>query len=381
MYPTTLLCLLSDQRMQNVIPLFQRGLSFQRVVMLASAQNGDINPRFAQVAKEMQSALEDRAEWVLYPQAVDPMSPEATRLACQEIISSYGGLTAVTVNFTGGTKPMSIGAFQAGQEAGATLLYVDTQTEKIYRYAEDQSVAEPFNLKPLSVIQLLQVHGRKIDENHTASLQLSPGEIHVGQLILERRPQSFLAPLFLREWLRQAPKVTDGLRHLDVEVIRTIPWFIEALEETGFLERQGDNLLAGSPAVSFIDGGWLEAYVYLALQNSGRFANVAARQKLSGAENELDVACTLNGKLGIIECKGGNLKGPLGQSALNRLRALRDSLGGIFARAFLVTAQSRDDFTNVFRQRAKEYSLQVIGMEDLENVEVRVAEALGSRRR
>ena len=35
--PKTMICLISDQRMQNVIPLFQNGWEFKKVLMIGSS--------------------------------------------------------------------------------------------------------------------------------------------------------------------------------------------------------------------------------------------------------------------------------------------------------------------------------------------------------
>ena len=367
--------------MQNVIPLFQRGLDFKRVVMVASAEGGRINPRFERVAADLQSALSEKAEWILHSEPVDPMSPDEMKAVCGKLLHEYGGPDQVAVNFTGGTKPMSIGAFQAGEQVVALLMYVDTQTARIFFYNGGRTDAVPFDLEDIGVVQILQAHGKWIDERHTAGLRFTPEELQLGELIREKRPQSFMDCIALRESLLKMTKTEDGYFHFSKKPEQISPWLADALGSAGLLQQAGKQLLAENSLFGFMDGNWLEAYVYQALEQSGSFADVAARLKIAGVENELDVACMLDGRLGIIECKGGSLKGQTGQAALNRLRALRGSLGGLFAQNFLVTAQSVGDLSPVFQRRADEYVSRVIGLDDLARVEMVIASALGSRRR
>lgn len=374
-----LLCLLSDQRMQNVIPLYQRGMTFRKVILLASAENGQVNPRFARTASGLQQVLGDRAEWLLYERPVDPMAPEDTLQACRGILGAHGGASEVVVNFTGGTKPMSIGAYQAGREAGAALLYVDTQAEQIFVYKDGLPYAQPFDLEPMPVTRLLGIHGRDLDERGTQGIRFTEAELRAGEQILEHRPQAF-SPLMVVQTELAHLQPGDQPR-LQGPAWDEMVWLAGTMEAGGLAVRKFDGLYAEPRGLAFLTGGWLEAYVYQALGHSAAFSDVAARLKIAGVVNELDVVCTLNAKLGVVECKSGQLKGQTGQAVLNKLRTLRETLGGTFARAFLVTTQPKESLTEVFRQRASEYVNRIIGLEDLHQVETVIASILGSRRR
>ncbi len=49
-----------------------------------------------------------------------------------------GSFSTTVVNFTGGTKCMSVGAFLAAREAGVMALYVDTANERLIWFHPDR---------------------------------------------------------------------------------------------------------------------------------------------------------------------------------------------------------------------------------------------------
>lgn len=381
MISRTLLCLLSDQRMQNVLPLYQRGQHFDRVIMLASRdETGRVNPRFESIAQELRLALGDRAELALHPQAVDPMDPASTEAACRALVRANGGPECVTINFTGGLKPMSIGAYQAGLAEGAPMIYVDTQAEQMVHYQGGRLRIEAFNLAKIGVETVLLAHGRPVNQRGTASLRKPEFEIMAEKLFVDV-PASLPALLKFQEFIKSTQLSPEGEVVLQVHHEKSMPTLFNDMLAFGMARASGNLFYLNTTAVAFINGGWLESFVYLCLQQAGGFMDVACRLKVAGIDNELDVACTLNGKLGVIECKSGSLKGPVGQSALNRLRALKETLGGTFGRSFLIVASLEENLSADFIRRANEYVSRVIYLNELEQTPAIIRQYLSSRRR
>jgi hypothetical protein len=77
--------------------------------------------------------------------------------------------------------------------------------------------------------------------------------------------------------------------------------------------------------------------------------------------NELDVASVVNNKLHIIECKTKGMRDD-GDDTLYKLESLRDLLGGIQARAMLVSFRPLR-YNDI--SRAKDLGLALIGPEEL----------------
>lgn len=121
----------------------------------------------------------------------------------------------------------------------------------------------------------------------------------------------------------------------------------------------------------FSNGEWLEALVHAhvkqiqselsTLQDCS--LNVQVSRKIGEKEirNELDVATVANNKLHIIECKTKGMRDD-GDDTLYKLDTLRDLLGGLQARAMLVSFRPlrHNDIT-----RAADLGLALIGPDEL----------------
>ncbi|MBC7106224.1 MAG: DUF1887 family protein, partial [Firmicutes bacterium] len=99
---------------------------------------------------------------------VDAYAVEATRRAVLELIGRSPPCVPV-VNFTGGTKCMSVGAFIAAREAGVKAVYVDTANERLIWFHPDGTAREePFALGGrLSIEVYLRSCGRPVDPERT----------------------------------------------------------------------------------------------------------------------------------------------------------------------------------------------------------------------
>ncbi|NMB86855.1 MAG: DUF1887 family protein [Chloroflexi bacterium] len=379
--PSTLLCLVSEQRMQNAIPLFQTGLHFDQVVLVASKDNGVTNPRFARIAQDLECAFGERARWILWNHPVDPMDPGSTAGVCTQIIDAFGGPDCVTVNFTGGTKPMSIGAYQAGLAGGAPLLYVDTQKEQLYLYQRGAPHSEPFHLEPMTVGQILAAHGKAVNANWTLTRQPSAVERSITEQIYTQRPGSLLQALSMQNLLRRQALDANQEKQIDQAAVEPAAWLAGWLQQAGEARIENDQIKISHCMARYLDGAWLEQYVGLALESDGRFADVAGNLQLAGIENELDVACTLNGKLAIVECKSGKMEKGEGAAVISRLRTLKESLAGTFGKSFLVNCYYTHQLSSRFVERAAEYVSRMICLEDLAEVENIIYNEIAMRRR
>jgi len=353
--------------MQNVLPLFQRGMAFDRLVLVGSEVNGRVNPKYARIAQDIADALGERVACEMWPHPVDPINPHSTLSVCKQIAQHHGGPDQVTINFTGGLKPMSIGAYLAGLEIGCHMLYVDTQTEQIHVFTGREIQAISFDLENITIRTMLRLHGHPIDEKVTAALS-NPAFEDLANAMLDNWPQSIPQVIQLQRKLNKVKHTPNGEFVLRTYNENKLAWFFAAVERNHLLRRAGSLLYVANPVLKFIQGGWLEAYACAILKRCDRFMDVAANVKVAGVENELDIACSLNGKLGIIECKSGQIKGQEGQAYLNRLRVLKESLGGSFGRTVLVTALPKGSLSTEVERRAREYVARLIYLEELPEI-------------
>ncbi len=124
----------------------------------------------------------------------------------------------------------------------------------------------------------------------------------------------------------------------------------------------------------FSNGEWLENLVHSTVKQiqdelptiQDHSLNVQVYRQLGDREvrNELDVASVVNNKLHIIECKTKGMRDD-GDDTLYKLESLRDLLGGLQARAMLVSFRPlrHNDIT-----RAEDLGLALIGPEELKDL-------------
>ncbi|MBD1576808.1 MULTISPECIES: Card1-like endonuclease domain-containing protein [Vibrio] len=124
----------------------------------------------------------------------------------------------------------------------------------------------------------------------------------------------------------------------------------------------------------FSNGEWLENYVHnivCEIQDElttiqDHSLNVQVYREIGDREvrNELDVATVVNNKLHIIECKTKGMRDD-GDDTLYKLESLRDLLGGLQARAMLVSFRPmrHNDIS-----RAQDLGLALIGPDELKDL-------------
>ena len=137
---------------------------------------------------------------------------------------------------------------------------------------------------------------------------------------------------------------------------------------------KGVLTFANEDARRFSNGEWLETLVHRTVRDiqkdiptiQDHSLNVQVYRQLGDREvrNELDVASVANNKLHIIECKTKGMRDD-GDDTLYKLESLRDLLGGLQARAMLVSFRPLryNDIT-----RAEDLGLALIGPEELKDL-------------
>lgn len=143
--------------------------------------------------------------------------------------------------------------------------------------------------------------------------------------------------------------------------------------------QDGILTFANEDARRFSNGEWLETLVHSTVRQiqqdmptiQDRSLNVQVYRQLGDREvrNELDVASVVNNKLHIIECKTKGMRDD-GDDTLYKLESLRDLLGGLQARAMLVSFRPlrHNDIT-----RAEDLGLALIGPDELKELKTHLS--------
>lgn len=165
---------------------------------------------------------------------------------------------------------------------------------------------------------------------------------------------------------------------LDIELsekqqgYRELGMLIDDLSTAGFATyHEGILTFSSDAARRFANGEWLEWYVHhvvegiqkelLTIQDLSLGVQVYRQMGMNDIRNELDVVTVVNNKLHIIECKTKGMS-INGNETLYKLESLRDLLGGLQARAMLISFRS---LRHHDVSRARDLGLALIGPEQL----------------
>lgn len=379
----TLLHLVGDQRLQNLIPLLALGPDTVVQVLSGSA-------RFTEVA----SHLEDAAGTLL-PAGTRPQfhrvvleshapSIEETQSAVSLALKNHG-IPAV-VNITGGTKPMSIGAFLAAEDCGVPALYYDRGFHSAGAHALPgmKSLADVLN--GLTVPSLLAAHG--VPAATLVSTVPSDAELEFGRVAaaLDAEKHESLKTFLLEIRLQFYPSgdnkpVPKGCIEALLENGMPQPSdphlqpLLEAAANAGYLQIQNgrfhyaieadwntrqklDKTLTLSRTLV---GGWFELHCFSLMARSGDFSDLRTGVQAKGTRvlGETDiVGVDCNGALVFVSCKADDLA----VKPLDHVFALRQrarEFGGSHARSILRIGR----FKNAEKQKTIQEACLALGVE------------------
>ena len=374
--PITLIQLISEETMQNLLPVL--ALRPARLVHLVTAKVSERSAPIAAAAR----ASEIHADPETVPLSEMPSSREtfaAVRDAIREVKAS-GGLPVV--NFTGGTKLMSIGAFSAALQEKIPSLYVDTEHGHFIDGMTGDGIGGL-----LGGDLTFQALGSALSVD---SVALANGCPHVTKG-KDWSKYIGLAEYFLthREQERQCHEVLygpNGLFPNGREPKKKKDWEAAANKPLALPQRAGDlgvsaGLLCGDDqgrfmlpntgdvelwrfAVSFFTGAWWEVAVMRAANDASIFSDLRwsanfGAQSGSGKLEE-DIVGLDGVQIAYISCKrsaSGNRPLPLLEEIESRARRI----GGKYARKFLaIYLPIEPSLKERVGQRADELQIRVL---------------------
>lgn len=276
-----------------------------------------------------------------------------TKSILQEAYEKYPGSEWV-VNLTGGTKPMSMAAYEFFRARGSKMLYVSEADQSI---AIDFSGGSPLNLNhEISIQEFLAGYGFDL---------LNPKSLGGGDTRAEKWFE--LAAMMaadqedasLRGFLGYMQKLSEekngrdrgmNLRADDRASIRKIELREKVSDLFGLEVNAVNGVISGSLdkyAVRFFTGGWLEVFIWGVLRRFNGDGIWDLRMGISFGkkgrpynklENEWDIAFMREQSLNIVECKTGEqAQDPSGSDTLYKIEAIKEQLGAIRVRSYLAT--------------------------------------------
>lgn len=399
--PCALIQLISEQTMQNLVPLL--ALHPAKVFHLSTPRSAARSAHISEAASL--GGVNPETENIRLSEM--PSIPETSRAVLRAVAGAREAGLEPVINFTGGTKLMSIGAYEAAMREHVFSFYVDTDHQQFIDghtgatlssvLGQDTSftslqktlsvsmvalangrerVSEGLDWKPyLELVQHLLAHPDQETETWNAMhgrSGLCPGGRE------PRQPAEWL-PLFSLP-IALPPSVGDlaamaGLVD-GVSGVYTLPSVIRARLD-GLCDQSPDS---GADAFAvmrslqficaFLSGAWWEVAVLDGAERSGQFHDlrwsVQVGQRQSHFQVEEDIVAVDGPRIAYFSCKRGGTRSRL-VPALDELDARARAIGGNFTRRFFAVYLPPTGVTAAsLRRRAMELrGIQILTRENI----------------
>ena len=389
---TTLVCLVSDQHIPNLLTI--KVIRPDHLVLVVTNRMKKNVPWFLQalITGGMDYSPDNRHSIL---EIARENSVEETALSLKSAYARDPNKEWI-LNITGGTKPMSTGAYMFALENRLKALYI---VESDQYHAIDLTGGEPISLDGQHVTATEFLAGYGYDIRNVGELerqnQLAAELQGLGALITEhhesRNLRQFLGKLQnLKERKKAESKraydreglILSAEEHLWIsngEVRRQICSMFNLRENGRALVGRLDRT-----AVEFLTGRWLEYFVFGLLSPLVPAAIRCLQVGLTtgragpGESNEFDVSFMTERSLCMVECKTGSQKHDArGDSVLYKIEAIKAGLRALRVGAVLATTSPNiiDRNTNEIRQalvnRCRMYGFTIISGKTLKELAVR----------
>lgn len=324
----SIICLVSRQTMANVLPIMMFKPS--RVYLLTTEEERDAAIRIRNVCtlKKIDTKIIE---------GIDPYDTQTVRRAMENVLE--GNNVQFIVNLTGGTKLMSLAAYEVARENNLSALYCNTERKEVIHLIPSMH-KEPLRVA-ISIEEYLMSYGYSIiDERSQESLN---DFIRLFDYVQANNIFGSLAELFQKvnkSGLERPMTVHSNDRHLEFQKIHE-----KYIISYGKYKEEKQKLTITKS--SFSSGFWLEAWVYYKLLQMGK-RHIKVGVKLRSdkdLENEIDVMMLDDYVLHLFSCKTGKIMKP--QMPIFELETLRTIVSGTFGKGYLVvTGAHSNELTN-----------------------------------
>ncbi len=374
--------LVSAQATPNLTPALDPDLAPKEVVLLVS-------PDMRERACWLEEVYRPRGIDVEYWPIDDAWDIEHIQSRVLELLERERTALddrSIALNATGGTKPMSIAAYEAFRAYDLPIYYVHPERDRlIWMHPAD---TPPHELaERIRIPDFLRAHGARVLAH--GEVQVPPAQRDLARQLIERIDY-FAGALGVLNWYASSAEKTLRSEMLDSrhDGFEALEELLEHLEQLGILKIESGRLVfADEQARFFANGGWLEQYVYAtvnslkkevpAIHDTAQGLEIAGTR--SNTKNELDVVFLANNRLHLIECKAKNFKrGDAGASAdtLYRLDSLADAVGGLQTRAMLVSYKALPKHD---ARRARDLKIKVLQGRQLQQMKSQLRQWIQNR--
>ena len=354
---TTHLILVSAQPIPNLTPIFDDTLRPKKVVMLVSAD-----------MQERSNALEN----IFKPRGIsierclieDPWDADRIRDQVEDLLLTQYPDGGIALNATGGTKLMSIAAYEAFRSCQLPVFYVHPAYDRLIWLSPKRPDVDLSDR--LMLEDYLMAYGSPVDKLDRTGVKETIRQLAQQLLTDFDRYANELGTLNYLALKADNPQLTSEIEAGPLS--KPLLWDLLALfENAGLCKINGQSLRFVDENARFTaNGGWLEMHTYaqcLNLKKTLGIQDVACNINLTRqptgravVKNEIDIGLIKANRLHLIECKTQQFKGDKDADVLYKLDSLRDLMGGLQGWAMLVSFNALDKTS---RARARELNIQL----------------------
>ena len=343
----TLICLISGQLMPNLFSVIL--LKPKEVVLVHTEDSKNEALFFSDFIKKQKYSVE-KTQLV----EVEPFNQIAIGLSANklltELVNSNQDIENCTLNYTAGTKPMSIGFVNVFKDAGVKLLYIDTQEEICWWTRGTKIEQEPLKVK-LNVPELFSLaRGAILGQEQESNIQTLMG---LTNYFFEKRKDKKFWTTEMGKWVANCVRLQQELSSRNrSEKLST--WKNEYKDESFSVDvditKQTHMNVSYNGLeypfkrkefwLNYFTGGWFEHYVYTVLKNTNAYDDIRCNIRLKTNDeddpqlkNEIDVVAVKNGIPVFFECKTGMVD----QNSITKLKTVSEIYGGRYCEAVLVS--------------------------------------------
>lgn len=358
------LCLVSDQQIVNIIPVLFEATRPKVVVLLVSQAMKEKSLLLKSFLKELRCTV--------YTRPIDSYDIKSIRDQILKSLKQFEGRT-ITLNITGGTKIMALGAFEAmiSSNSHNQIIYLDSVNQQLIQLAPNFATCQLPNI--LDVPSALKSYGFKIRKTKE---KVSAKSTKLTEHLVDQVSYYSKSLAKLNYYTYKAGQV-DNLR---VKLPRKevndkyLLEIINLFKTYGMLEFDNIDCLSfpNEDKRIYVNGGWLEEHVSNKVKDlvfHGHIYDYRIDLEVissSGTKNEIDIAFTANNRLHLIECKTVNYRSfrnfAKGDQAAYKLDSLRDIMAGTFGKATIISYQK---VTKHDRQRCQDLGIDLIEAKEI----------------
>ena len=367
----THVCLVCKNEELNITPALHSGFKPDNVLLIYTAWHKEKALNLSLIFNQHQINT-DFLE-ISDKQDIPKISSMINQAITQIINNSDQEENPVVLNITGGSQLLSIITSELFFEHKLPVFYVNKETDVLHFLPLKNNQSYQFHLDDrLKINDYLLAYGFKTNNKIKTDLKISTAHQKICDELINNIDK-YKKPLgkfnYYAAQTNKSYQVT--IKHSDYKDLKFIS-LVNLFVNLHIIELHGKTLNFKSEKIRFFcNGGWLEEFVYIQLQELKEqllIQDIAIGLEIElpcGSRNELDVAFMANNRFYLIECKTQKFSGQsTGNNTLYKLDTLKN-YGSTHSRAMLISYHS---LTNSNRRRADDYQLNIVSAHQIKQL-------------